>query len=851
MLSKIRPIFQYKMEENSSRKSGLKKLTLELMRKTILLLITINFFISGYSQMIKDTLQTNKTYSLRMLGQTNKDSSVFIEKVYMYTDRSYYYPGDDIWFKAYLIDAMDHLLTDHSSNLHVELISPSLKIISVRIIRLDSGLGNGDFKLPDSIKSGRYKLRAYTNYMRNFSEQLFFTKTINVINPNDKQNGIPDTIKYVENNNRISFFPEGGSLVDNVSSIVAFKAENSLGKGCDVTGKIYSSAGDLITTFRSIHLGMGTFFLRPIPGLSYYSIFRGADSIDVRTELPKSFSAGVILGVLINENNEFLITTKTNTKTLSLISEQDLLLTFSRQKEIIKTMRFKVNAPVTNFILPTDDLPDGILMLTLTTPEDLPLSERLVYIQRDTTSKIIIETDKLLYSKREPVSLKISLSGDSTVERKGNVSLAVVNKSLTENTSPFPRTISSWFLLESDVRGIVEDPSYYFDPSNPDRFRDLDLLLRTQGWRDFAWKYEKTYFPPENGFTVSGRLRRYYVNKAIEGSRVSIGIFGNKSSFLTSVPVDSTGRFSLSGIDITGEARLIVTGIGKKNRMQGELYLDSVLYMSPKVSDSLSPVSILVEKKWSSLKNYYEINEALKKKYKLSDTINLGEVNIIAERHKDIQTVKIESSRVMYGKPDNEVKITQDMMSYPYLMDILRGHVAGVVVTGSYPNYQIIIRGLGSINETGPPLVLVDGNPASLDDLVTMPIPAVDRIDVLKSVGSASIFGMRGSNGVINIITRAGGWAYVPVKYSVNHRFSGYSASRIFYSPQHLSDSDSAYEPDLRSTLFWQPDIILEGNKKTILNFYNGDNLSIIDIIAEGITTTGVPVTGKTEYEIR
>jgi hypothetical protein len=353
------------------------------MRKTILLLVTINFFISGYSQMIKDTLQTNKNYSLRMLGQTNKDSSVFIEKVYLHIDRSYYYSGDDIWFKAYLIDAMDHLLTDHSSNLHVELISPSLKIISGRRIRLEGGLGNGDFKLPDSIKSGRYKIRAYTNYMRNFSEQLFFTKTINVINPNDKQIGIPDTIKYVENNNRISFFPEGGSLVDNVSSIVAYKAVNILGKGCDVTGKIYSSSGELITTFRSIHLGMGTFFLRPIPGLSYYSIFRGADSIDVKTELPKSFSAGVILGVLINENNEFLITTKTNPKTLSLISEQDLLLTFSRQKEIIKTMRFKVNTPVTNFILPTDDLPDGILMLTLTTPEDLPLSERLVYIQRD------------------------------------------------------------------------------------------------------------------------------------------------------------------------------------------------------------------------------------------------------------------------------------------------------------------------------------------------------------------------------------------------------------------------------------------------------------------------------------
>jgi len=821
------------------------------MRKIISLLILFSFCIPGHSRIIIGTIQDQNYYSNILPAHPNNDSLTLIEKVYLHTDRSYYYSGDDIWFKAYLIDAFPHILTDHSSNLHVELISPASKIISSRNIRLDSGLGNGDFRLPDSIKSGRYKLRAYTNYMRNFSDQLFFTKEIIVINPNDKQNGIPDTIKYVENNIRISFFPEGGSLVDNVSSIVAYKAVNSLGKGCDVTGRIYSSTGDLITTFRSTHLGMGIFFLRPMPGLSYYSISRGADSIDIKTELPASFSTGVTLSVSINQNNELLITTKTNPKTLLLVSEHDLLLTFSRQKEIIKTMRYKVSSTVTNFVIPPNDLTDGILMLSLTTLEDLPLSERLVYIQRDAPAKIIIEPDKLLYSKREPVLLKISLSGDSTDERKGNVSLAVVNKSLTESTSPFPRTISSWFLLESDVHGFVEDPSYYFDPSNADRLRDLDLLLRTQGWRDFAWKYDKTYFLPENGFTISGRLRRYYANKALEASRVSIGIFGSKSSFLTTIPVDSSGRFKISGIELTGEARLIVTGISKKDRLQGVLILDSVIYIPPILFDSLSPVSILVENKLSSLRTYYEINESIKKKYKLSDTISLGEVKIIAERHKDPQTVKIESSRGMYGTPDNEVVITQQMLGYPYLIEILRGHVAGVVVTGSYPNYRVQIRGMGSINEQGPPLVLIDGHNAYFEDLISMPINAIDRIDVLKSIGSASIFGIRGSNGVINLITRAGGPAYVPVEFSLNKKISGYNASRIFYSPQHLSDSDSAFIPDLRSTLLWQPDIFLEGNKKTILNYYNGDNTTLIRLIAEGITSTGIPVTGEAEYEVR
>jgi hypothetical protein len=783
------------------------------------------------------------------------DSLRVIEKVYLHVDRDSYYAGDNIWFKAYLIDALDRLLTDHSSNLHVELISPFSKIVSNRIIRLEGGLGNGDFRLPSDIKSGRYTLRAYTNYMRNYGDQLFFSKEIAVINSSDSSK-ISERVKYVENKIQVSFFPEGGSLVDNVSSIVAFKAVNYLGKGCDVSGKIYSSGGDLITTFRSTHLGMGSFFLRPLPGLKYYSMVRGADSIDIKTELPASFSTGVTFSASIDQNNELLITTKTNPETLALVSDNDLVLSFSIRNEVFKTIPIKIKSPVTSFVLPTDNLPDGILMMTLSTIKDLPLSERLIYIEREAPLKIQIETDKSLYGKREPVTLKVSLSGDSIIEREGNVSLAAVDETFTNNASKFPRTISSWFLLESDVRGFVEDPSYYFDPSNPDRFRDLDLLLRTQGWRDFTWKYDTTYFPPENGFTVSGILRKDNKNKSILDPRVSIGIFGSKSNLIKTVPVDSIGRFKLSDIDLTGQATLIATGIGKNDHPEGVLTLDSVNYNPAKVTDSLIMVSILAENNQNKLKSFYKIYESIKKKYKLSDTISIGEVNIISERHKDPQTVKVESSRLKYEKPDAELMVTESMEGYPNIPEVIRGKIPGVEVVGPHSGeYVIYIRGISSVDSIGitPPLVLIDGNQATFEDLLLMPVSIIDRIDVLKLVSSTVIFGFQGYNGVINLITKAGGVSgvYKPVEYSAKLKISGYNASRIFYSPQHLSDSNSDFKPDLRSTLLWNPDINLEGTNEVILNYYNGDNSSLIRIIAEGITTTGIPVTGKAEYEVR
>lgn len=167
------------------------------MRKISLSLVTL---IALYNPV---SICTNINYQ----SYAGDDSLKIVEKVYLHTDRDCYYPGDDIWFKAYLIDASYRLLSNHSNNLHVELISPASKIIDSHIIRLNEGLGNGDFRLPENLKSGRYRLRAYTNYMRNFDDQLFFNKDITIINSSDNVEVFFDNTKYIKNKLEISFFP--------------------------------------------------------------------------------------------------------------------------------------------------------------------------------------------------------------------------------------------------------------------------------------------------------------------------------------------------------------------------------------------------------------------------------------------------------------------------------------------------------------------------------------------------------------------------------------------------------------------------------------------------------------------
>ncbi len=128
----------------------------------------------------------------------------------------------------------------------------------------------------------------------------------------------------------------------------------------------------------------------------------------------------------------------------------------------------------------------------------------------------------------------------------------------------------------------------------------------------------------------------------------------------------------------------------------------------------------------------------------------------------------------------------------------------------------------------------------------------IDRIDVLKSIGKTAAFGLEGNFGVISVITRSGNRMTEesePVKHTASAAFSGYDSQRIFYSPRH-DPATQTYSPDLRTTLFWKPDISLRTGKELLLDYFNADNSSSIRIIVEGITSTGIPVTSTAEYQI-
>jgi hypothetical protein len=434
-------------------------------------------------------------------------------------------------------------------------------------------------------------------------------------------------------------------------------------------------------------------------------------------------------------------------------------------------------------------------------------------------------------------------------------------KDISGNSSPeFPSTITSWFLLESDVRGPVEDPSYYFDSSNADRLKDLDLLLLTQGWRDFKWKYENPYFKPETGFTISGRLRKKFADVPLQNARVNIAIFKKGNPLITTVPADSTGRFNLEDIDFNGDAKLVASITGDKNSLKGWLLLDSAGYSPAMVNESMvaaNSVRInvhfisdnnrfsdnqIIKKNLPTYIQYAEISSSIQKKYKLSDTISLGAVTIIAKRQDKPESARVRSQQYLMALfPDDEYVVSPKSEAYRTL-----GHLISVKLHMNSGN----MSGLAFNN----PLILLDGLEVGWEGIMDLPVEWIERFDGLKpGSAAAAAWGEKGRGGVISVITRTGALLdnETPVYHSANTRISGYNEPRIFYSPKHHSKLETDYKPDLRTTIFWEPNVKLENSKDLFLNYFNADNPSKVKVVVEGITTTGVPVTGQAEYEVK
>jgi hypothetical protein len=355
-------------------------------------------------------------------------------------------------------------------------------------------------------------------------------------------------------------------------------------------------------------------------------------------------------------------------------------------------------------------------------------------------------------------------------------------------------------------------------------------------------------FEPEVGFNISGVVKRIIGNKTIPEIKIILGLFSKNTTQFHDTMTDKNGKYRFEGIDIQGTTKVIVSSTGKSERGKGLIFLDSLKYDPPDIEllNQDSVESMILAKQIPVYRQEAIVRTGMKKKYKLSDTIKVGEVVIAATRIETPQEIRIKESRRIYSTPDKELVISVASENFAgNVISYMSGRIAGVRVEN---DTKILLRG-----NIDPPLILLDGfeiDSVGLPFLTGLPMNIIDRIDVLYA---SPLYGMRGANGVINIITKVG-VRRNPETLMPNSAYAsiqGYNIPRVFYSPKYDSKTEQTFLPDYRSTIFWEPNISIERNSIAKLEYFNAGNPAKISILVEGITEEGIPLTGKVMYDVK
>jgi len=108
--------------------------------------------------------------------------SVPREEIFIHTDREEYISGENVWFSTYLVDRQSLTPSNNSRIVYLEILNAeNIPILQKRYL-VEKGFCPGQFTLPDSLSSGKYTIRAYTNWMKNFMPYNCFMKDVNIYN---------------------------------------------------------------------------------------------------------------------------------------------------------------------------------------------------------------------------------------------------------------------------------------------------------------------------------------------------------------------------------------------------------------------------------------------------------------------------------------------------------------------------------------------------------------------------------------------------------------------------------------------------------------------------------------------
>jgi len=776
-----------------------------------------------------------------------------LEKVFLHTDKDAYFAGEMIWYNGYAVLGAYHHFSTGSMQIHVDLIDENNTVVVSKIHKLIEGKGEGNIIIPTELPEGKYQLRAYTNWMRNFDDAFFFTKTIQLLNNNKKEKGNP----IADNTVDLQFFPEGGHAVNGLNGKITFKAIGSDGYSREVKGIIKNSEGKTVVPINTIYNGMGFFTLNPQPNETYTAVLE--DGTTHKLPIAKTEGYSMLIDNL-DANN-----IKVKVQASNTLRSKPFYIIGTINNEKYYQGKFAFNAQsVFDFEIPKNKFPSGVMTLTLFDQNMQPWSERAVFINNNEELIIQTEINDSNFKKREKIELKVNIKDVYGTPLSTNFSVAITDADRAEKNK-LGTNILTHLLLESNLKGHIENPGYYFSDNKRSTRAKLDLVMATHGWRKFNWQdmENKDFNSPKEfqfkrGYTVSG-VAKNTQNSPLKSKELKL-IAKSKSGELLDLYVTKTnddGSFKIENITNQGEVELSFNAYQSNG---DPIQTRITLLDNDEVGNLLSP-------NFKSQNNYVKEDalDGYKKTipfFVYDDVEKLDEVLVTAEVESVNELTKYSES--LYGaKPDHTI-INEDKVGGNILNHL--NNIPGVAVDLSFNwvNFRgnpygplWIVDGLRFEHEIDPRFgrserdEIADSTPKRLyyDKPNTTNVPLmvqnidfsqVERIEILKFGSETAVYGPDGRYGVIIVYTKTGR-PKPNNAFTSKHTVQGYSKLKEFYSPKYDVALEEHKNSDNRTTLYWNPSVKTDKNGNATIIFFNSDNAKSFEVDIQALSQYGTP----------
>lgn len=779
--------------------------------KSILLIFILLLASAGYSQ--------------ELILKANLFNQQFPqEKIYLHLDRPSYWANDDIWFKAYLKNT-----PLPTSNLYVELVNERGAVVYKKICWVEGGLSYGDIHLADTLSSGMYQLRAYTNWIRNFDEQWFFRKDLVIWNLRDKVKS-PQLDELKARKVDFQFMPEGGTFLAGVKNKVAFKAIDHNGKGVDAEGVVLDRNKNQVARIKSGFKGMGSFEITPQAGMTYTAELTIAGDILLKVGLPSALVSGVAMNINPEDSSRIHIEINeqggTANETYQVIGQSEGNICYQGEVTI---QSGKGVLDITK-----EKFPTGIVRLTLFDKDQLPRCERLVFINHHDQINITIEPEQAIYHPRDNVVLDISTLGKDEAPLLSNLSLTVYHTETTAQTEIYPENILTRFLISSELKGRIEEPAYYFKDDSLSTSVALDNLLLTHGYRYFDWKQVMDNhqpvieYQPEASMQLKGTVYSWLLYKPVPHAKVTM-LTAKSHLMVREQTTDSLGRFVFPDLFFNDSLHVVLQCLNPNGKNNSTLEIDKRSSTSPKAN--ILPATYQYSEDGSSNTVTYISQlspEFLNRKWRLSDTILLADVNVMARKKK-----KDDGHVRPYGEADYVIEASKIDDVYGNIFDALE-------MSPQFRYYSTSGKGV---------VYFLDGIQDKNGLIANTPVSWIDKVEMMRMV---NVPGMGLCNGIF-FYTKRG-----PIKEEpeftlgiVPAKMVGYSVIRNYYSPVYDGSNDPEKgKNDYRSLLYWNPIVKTDVEGLASVSFYNSDLTGQVKIVAEGVTKDGKLCRGLFNYEV-